>query len=781
MNSVFFKNVDADKKQLFISAAGKIKTNKNPALILGLGGTGAEAVLRTKKIIRDRFYASNHNNECPENVEFLVIDTDPSVQQMEKDGLKFSKRHNEVLLMRNADIVHIIEHLKNFELSEQIVSNNQLEQGEERAEQSVSTDDDSKPPMKRQGEVLDGETSTEKTDCTSKKTYKEICTWFDTNVPTSRIVNGAAGLRQAGRLLLYLNIMKVKDAIYNKLKIIAANKSLAEDELNVYILFGVGGGTGSGIFIDIAYLVRMLIDEMGGNPNITGFIFLPDVSLAKHGIDLITENNIKLNGYAALSELDYFMEVDRRKNVPTSFIVHNYGNGLTVNWNKSIFEHCFLLGANDEDRRASYPPVEMAKNAVAETIWSLLADDKSGFDIRSFLSNTDPHSNAFRNSTKMQHCFKSYKYSVVGTRSYFFPYDEMTTYLLHVLAIEIQEKHLRPFSKMQKQDMDTLFATERSIKKYLKGKGNLSSVKFPENEIDISDRLYFSYQYIFDKKWSDIKKIYIKNGPKYLTDLLEECRKGGEKPSGKHAKHLQEAAICAGRLKSSFERDKYILKELLEVFSSFSYLKDDNATTIDKQNRQIQFRLGTPKEYIGFIELFLKNDNKIISQIISNFYSDIYDNTDIWFGNTNVEVQSYIASFFDNQFKILIKDAVKSFIVANTTYINQIIDELCEKCKLQFPFSVSVNSVDSGNILSSFVRAPAILDDLIQNSSLVRNQKINYNIGETENRLGQITVQVCIALEDYFMFQPLNEYFNKNGNPCERHFHKDFKVEYGHE
>lgn len=748
-----FKSINAQTEDMFISNSVKTITNNSPTLIVGLGGTGAEALLRVKKTIKDRCVCADDNDERPNNLEYLVIDTDPVIEDMERDEVKLQKKYSEFLLMQNADLVHII------------------------------------------GEINKSDEKTEDV-CKNNKFYKEIREWFSDEIPESRIVNGAAGIRQAGRLILHLNFMKVYNAIFDKICKITRGTSLSKTEVEVYLLFGVGGGTGSGIFIDIAYLIRHIIYSKGGNPNINGIVFLPDVSLSKKGIDLITKNNIMLNGYAALLELDYFMELDRRikrggNSINTN---HNYSDDLIIKWDKPIFEHCYLLGASDEDRRLSYPPTEMAKNTVAELIWSLIGKDTNGFTIKSFLSNTVPHTDDFVNNTDVN-CYKSRKYIVVGAASYFLPYNEATTYLLKRLSDEINtnsgnvKRILKDIGMNSKNIYNIAIGKSKSnLENNYNAKSNVSTTCVSEQKTYYNDLFKRNSDYIIER--------YSEVGPQNFYSLLEslisECNKIKNNKNILIRKSIDDyedivnsCQSCAEELKASIERkDIPFITAFKSAFSPFDRIKDDCRDYVNEENRQMLFRLATPKDIIEILDENFNSKKYSINDFRLSFYSDLFENIDKWCGITTLYPMKYISLFFEKLFDDIISESVNNYIENNQSKIETVIDNLFDRNKIQFPFSHAYNSVKSGEIICSFVRVPKEMNSILQNTSITMNQNINYGFSNTKNRVGQITLQVNLSLDDYFEFENLKKYtenkFKGSANKkSERHYDKRFITEYG--
>ena len=69
----------------------------------------------------------------------------------------------------------------------------------------------------------------------------------------------------------------------------------------IYVITGLAGGTGSGMFIDLAYTARALLRQMGYEaPDVIGLLLLPLVDSSRTRIMPLG------NTYAALTELNYF-------------------------------------------------------------------------------------------------------------------------------------------------------------------------------------------------------------------------------------------------------------------------------------------------------------------------------------------------------------------------------------------------------------------------------------------------------------------------------------------
>jgi serine/threonine protein kinase len=228
-----------------------------PALVLGLGEMGLAALCHLRGDLQEQFESLDN---LP-HLRFLYIDTDPEGgAQATEPGAKTALTRREVLVAR----------------------------------------------LHRAGYFLNPRLGGPKID-----------KWFDTAM-LYRIQRNqvTGGLRALGRLALFANykqiITRLKaelDACSDPEAITTAGEKtgmgLRSNQPRVYIITSLAGGTGGGMFIDLAYIVRDMMRTMGYlNPEVTGLFFLPDP-------DPDRSRPLALgNAYAALTELNHFSSPD---------------------------------------------------------------------------------------------------------------------------------------------------------------------------------------------------------------------------------------------------------------------------------------------------------------------------------------------------------------------------------------------------------------------------------------------------------------------------------------
>lgn len=236
------------------------------SLFIGLGGTGASALLQTKKRFLDTY------GEVPPMIGFLSIDTDFNTQtkSIERDNV-LTDAHKD----RNSDV--------KFDQSELLYTNVRG------AAEAYS----------RQKESL--------FDWMPEKNEHVL----------RNMANGAGQVRSNGRFALHFNYNNIINSVRAKttdlLNINIPNNSKFKpkgSDIEINYVFSVSGGTGSGTFIDIAYLVKEALGNTNGITSIA-FIVLPDIfNIMQTGPSMM---NVRPNSYGALKDLDFLMRKDVHK------------------------------------------------------------------------------------------------------------------------------------------------------------------------------------------------------------------------------------------------------------------------------------------------------------------------------------------------------------------------------------------------------------------------------------------------------------------------------------
>ena len=258
-----------------------------PALVIGLGRSGLVILKQLRAELYDQF---GHPDNLP-NVRLLYIDTDPEAIQSATRGQSEALLPREVLLAR---LGRPSQYLK-----------------------------------PREGKVP----------------YEA---WLDSKVlyriPRQR---NHAGVRALGRLAFVDNQVTILQRLENALAVCTAPETLEQAAKQtglekftsvprVYIVGSLAGGTGSGMFIDLGYVLRRLLrDEGHKTAELVGMFLLPGATREAHPIGLA-------NTVAALTELNHFAAAD-------AIFAARYdscemrGPTRTIQEKGPPFQQCFLL------------------------------------------------------------------------------------------------------------------------------------------------------------------------------------------------------------------------------------------------------------------------------------------------------------------------------------------------------------------------------------------------------------------------------------------------------
>lgn len=240
---------------------------------------------------------------------------------------------------------------------------------------------------------------------------------------------GAGGVRQIGRLLLLQSSREFERRVETLID--SAMKNLpAGSPLNIHIFTGLGGGTGSGTFMDVCYIVQHALKKLGlyGMAQTCGFFFLPDVN-----IDNVSNPQVKayipINGFAAMKELDYAMSY--------------YMNG--GEWNQ-VYDGYSVQSKDAPVKLAHLVTGKMATGATRDNSYAyamhVVVDYVLEFLTEPYIpeNSNDFYTGTFTVESHIANIKKiigmvpkkfgaCYDYCILGASNNYLPYKEITTYL----------------------------------------------------------------------------------------------------------------------------------------------------------------------------------------------------------------------------------------------------------------------------------------------------------------------------------------------------------------
>jgi hypothetical protein len=224
-----------------------------PTLVIGVGGTGTNVARYVKRRFL-RTWSDENIDNLPSVLQILAVDTEPLVNTPGEEPLYF----------------HEFSFLGKFDAT-RLVQNR-----------------------------------------TNHSPYLDWWQWNEGDIPLGYIHNGAKQLRPIGRLSFFRNYVTFKTMLIDKLNAMKEEPGIQEvqnhgfpvanDHRLIYIVSSLCGGTGAGMFLDVAHCVR---HYAGANTTIVGIFMLPSVFEKSVRSDL-QRRRIQANAYAALKELNHF-------------------------------------------------------------------------------------------------------------------------------------------------------------------------------------------------------------------------------------------------------------------------------------------------------------------------------------------------------------------------------------------------------------------------------------------------------------------------------------------
>jgi hypothetical protein len=248
---------------MFTSSQHQQSRTIRRTLCIGLGGTGRDVLMQMRRLIIDRY---GKLSELP-IISFVHIDADRGAG--DHTGLRTGNTY------RGENIL--------FSPSERVIATMKSQEVDDLAQGL-----DRRSAHERQGP------------------YDHIECWFNPHLLSNikSIENGASGIRPVGRLSFFHNYRKIKETIQA-----AENKTIGHEQkllkqgldvnsgLNIFVVGSLCGGTGSGMFLDMAYCLRHLYRDI--EYQLKGYLIIsPELYGGTPGMSA--------NTYAALKELNYY-------------------------------------------------------------------------------------------------------------------------------------------------------------------------------------------------------------------------------------------------------------------------------------------------------------------------------------------------------------------------------------------------------------------------------------------------------------------------------------------
>jgi len=225
--------------------------------------------------------------------------------------------------------------------------------------------------------------------------YPELQRWWNYNIAPKYIDSGAGAKRPVGRLIFFHRFLQIYNALSDDFKkpldqdlqtsLVQHGLDTVKKSPQVFIVGSLAGGTCAGMFLDMAFLTRNLLEkcgyERGAGIQITGIFGLPSVieADAKDG-HLAQGQDRRINAYAALTELDYLLG-----DLPPEFKLQYPSPLGDLEPKDQVFNQIYLFTDTKMDG-IRFPTQEPILKRVSYFIYSLIASG-TGKEVRDHLDN----------------------------------------------------------------------------------------------------------------------------------------------------------------------------------------------------------------------------------------------------------------------------------------------------------------------------------------------------------------------------------------------------------
>ena len=241
--------------------------HKHRALYIGLGGSGVKTVLKTRQRLMDRTEGATMEarREAFNNLyRFVLIDTDKLARSMVEAGV--------------------------LPTEEEDLGNGYVDLG-------------TVVPSQVYGVARAAENRTPR----QRRLIEFVGTTLTRDLRQSSLRDGAGAYRINSRIGLYEKYERAKACISSAIESLTSEGNPTGvppgTALNVWVVSGLAGGTGSGILLDVLYLTDRLLRQKGqAAPKIRAVLFTPNSFAGFHLPEIIMSN-----GFSAMQELGYFL------------------------------------------------------------------------------------------------------------------------------------------------------------------------------------------------------------------------------------------------------------------------------------------------------------------------------------------------------------------------------------------------------------------------------------------------------------------------------------------
>lgn len=211
--------------------------------------------------------------------------------------------------------------------------------------------------------------------------FPQIAEWWPSEFTSPGFIDqGANGIRAIGRLALFWGAIKVLTSLRDAYSAAADIRGFGRGRPKVYVITSLAGGTGSGMLIDLCYMVRSTVGDRLAWPSfpITGYLMLPEAFRMVVRSPQLQQRQYA-NAYAALRELNYWMGEGPRAQARKYCQQFVGGVEMTVVGQKPM-NVCYLVDSRDP-KQAFVGDMEALSGMIATAIYlEILSPLRGGVD-----------------------------------------------------------------------------------------------------------------------------------------------------------------------------------------------------------------------------------------------------------------------------------------------------------------------------------------------------------------------------------------------------------------
>ncbi len=284
-------------------------------LVIGLGGVGSQVALKLKGMVAEDITPED-------NIHFLIFDSDiPAMEQTIEDsktGLGFNALEILSVYRPNLDTI-----------------------------------------------LANG--------ITENPVHPNLAKWMRSDFPNVSIgIGGADGNRQIGRLMFSNAYSDIRVLLFEKLMEIYGKSE--GGKLDVIIVSGISGGTGSGMLSDLTYNIKAFArSKKWQNFRVAGVLLTPDVLFANKSISNDAElmSRLLANACATLKEVSAFMKSEETQE---PYVFESGDHRLSMKEN--IFNTCMLVSGKKDEQ--GYLPESVIYSDTAYFLYKLACNKYIG-------------------------------------------------------------------------------------------------------------------------------------------------------------------------------------------------------------------------------------------------------------------------------------------------------------------------------------------------------------------------------------------------------------------